>query len=99
MESVYGNLGVLAGMIILAWYGGRGYGQLERKLNAMERKLNALLQHAGLDPTEGFKLSDRVKNLARDPRRKIEAIKVYREETGTSLVEAKEAVETFINSL
>ena len=43
-------------------------------------------------------LSDRVKQLASDPSQKIEAIKVYREETGASLVEAKEAVEAFINS-
>ena len=43
-------------------------------------------------------LSDRVKELARDPTRKIEAIKVYREETGASLVEAKEAVETYTDS-
>ena len=42
--------------------------------------------------------SDRVKEIARDPNRKIEAIKVYREETGAGLAEAKEAVEAFINS-
>ncbi len=42
-------------------------------------------------------LSERVKEIARDPARKIEAIKVYREETGTSLVDAKEAVEAFID--
>lgn len=43
-------------------------------------------------------LSDRVKHLAIDPAKKIEAIKVYREETGAGLAEAKEAVEAFINS-
>ena len=43
-------------------------------------------------------MSDRVKQLAVDPSQKIEAIKVYREETGASLAEAKEAVEEFINS-
>src|SRR5947209_6751832 len=37
-------------------------------------------------------LSDRVKQLARDPLGKIEAIKVYREETGMGLAEAKEAI-------
>ena len=40
----------------------------------------------------------RIKRLASDPSQKIEAIKVYREETDASLVEAKEAVEAFINS-
>ena len=43
-------------------------------------------------------LSDRVKQLAGDPARKIEAIQAYREETGAGLAEAKEAIETFINS-
>ena len=39
------------------------------------------------------------KELARDPSGKIEAIKVYREDTGVGLAEAKEAVERFIASL
>jgi ribosomal protein L7/L12 len=42
--------------------------------------------------------SDRVKQLASDSSRKIEAIKVYREETGAGLAEAKEAVEAHIRS-
>ncbi len=46
----------------------------------------------------GKPLSDRVKQLARDPATKSEAIKVYREETGAGLPEAKEIVEAFINS-
>ena len=44
----------------------------------------------------GVPPSDRVKEIARDPARKIEAIKVYREETGASLADAKAAVEAFI---
>jgi hypothetical protein len=67
------------------------------RLQRIERKLNALLRHQGVDPTQGLPLSDRVKELAGDPSRKIEAIKVYREETGASLAEAKEAVEAFMN--
>jgi hypothetical protein len=43
-------------------------------------------------------LSDRVKEIASDPSRKIEAIQAYREETGASLADAKEAVESFISS-
>jgi ribosomal protein L7/L12 len=64
----------------------------------IERKLNALLRHHGVDPTQGLPLSERVKQLANDPSRKIEAIKVYREETGAGLAEAKEAVEAYIHS-
>jgi ribosomal protein L7/L12 len=64
----------------------------------IERKLNALLRHHGVDPTQGLPLSERVKQLANDPSRKIEAIKVYREETGAGLAEAKEAVEAYVYS-
>ncbi len=41
-------------------------------------------------------LSDRVKQIVLDPYRKLEAIKLYRGETGASLVGAKEAIEEFI---
>lgn len=43
--------------------------------------------------------SDRVKEIARDPGRKIEAIKAYREETGAGLAEAKAAVEAYVDGL
>jgi hypothetical protein len=43
-------------------------------------------------------LSDRCKEAARDPARKIEAIRIYREETGLGLREAKAAVEAFISN-
>jgi hypothetical protein len=71
---------------------------LTDRVGRIERKLNALLRHYGVDPTQGLPLSDRVKQLAGDPSRKIEAIKVYREETGAGLAEAKEAVEAYIHS-
>ena len=64
----------------------------------VERKLNALLRHHGVDATQGLPLSERVKQLANDPSRKIEAIKVYREEIGAGLAEAKEVVEAYIHS-
>jgi ribosomal protein L7/L12 len=66
-------------------------------LRRIERKLNALLRHQGIDPAQTPAVSERIKQLAADPARKIEAIKAYREETGASLVEAKEAVEAIIN--
>jgi ribosomal protein L7/L12 len=73
--------------------------QMGKRLERTERKLNALLRHFSIDATQGLALSDRVKELARDPKRKIEAIKVYREETGAGLAKAKEAVEAFMDSL
>jgi hypothetical protein len=72
---------------------------LQDRVMRLEAKLNLLLQHFKIDVTRGLQLSDRVKELARDPYKKIEAIKVYREETGANLVEAKDAVEAYINSL
>jgi ribosomal protein L7/L12 len=59
----------------------------------LERKLDALLQRAGVHLPSG--LSPEVELLARDPAKKIAAIKLHREQTGLSLVEAKDAVEEF----
>ena len=88
-------LGAVLGVILLVLV---SYGNMTARLRGIERKLNALLRHHGVDPSQGLALSDRVKQLAADPARKIEAIKVYREETGAGLAEAKEAVEEFTRS-
>jgi ribosomal protein L7/L12 len=66
-------------------------------LDRVERRLNLLLRHFNIDAAPGSPLSERVKGLADDPARKIEAIKVYRDETGAGLAEAKAAVEAYIN--
>lgn len=42
------------------------------------------------------RLSERIQAIALDPRNKIEAIKLYRQETGASLLEAKDVIEDFI---
>ena len=73
--------------------------RLQDRIMRLEGKINLLLLHFQIDAMRGRPLSDRVKDLARAPQKKIEAIKVYREETGVSLVEAKDAVEAYINSL
>jgi ribosomal protein L7/L12 len=72
--------------------------QLSRELGRIDRKVTRIATHLGVDATAPLPLSDRVKELARDPARKIEAIKVYREETGVGLAEAKEAVEAYQQS-
>ena len=74
-----------------------GVVQLQNSLERTRRKVDALLRHFAIDPASPPP-SERVKELARDPARKIEAIKAYRAETGAGLAEAKEAVEAFINS-
>lgn len=56
------------------------------KLNRIERKVNRLIE----GPPE---FSGLVRELAKDPARKIEAIRTLREETGLGLAEAKRIVE------
>jgi ribosomal protein L7/L12 len=67
----------------------------ERRLAALERNLGALLRHLNVDPTAAAgPPSDRVKALAADPKRKIDAIRLYRRETGADLRQAKAMVES-----
>jgi hypothetical protein len=70
------------------------------RLARIERKLDVLIKHlniAYVDPASPEGLSAEVRKLADDPGQKIQAIKLHREETGISLKEAKDAVETYIN--
>ena len=69
--------------------------RLEKKMKRMDLSLSVLLNRMEIEvPSQ---LSDRVKQIALDPYRKLEAIKLYREETGIGLREAKEAIEEFID--
>jgi hypothetical protein len=86
----------LAFLLLLTALG--SYWDTAARIGRIERKLNLLIRHSGIDSLQGMPVSERVKQIASDPARKIEAIKVYREETGASLKEAKDAVEAFINS-
>ncbi|MFH8347194.1 ribosomal protein L7/L12 [Streptomyces sp. NPDC018045] len=64
---------------------------LERRLRRMDRKLDLIMEHLGIEETgpEGMAEIDAL--LLKD--KKILAIKRYRELTGAGLAEAKEAVE------
>ena len=89
METIYWLLGVvvflqLFGIFLNIWSWG----------SRLEAKVTRIMRHLGIDP---FQLSDRVKELAKDPTKKIQAIAAYREETGKSLKEAKDAVEFWIS--
>jgi ribosomal protein L7/L12 len=59
-----------------------------RRIEEVERKLNLVLTHLGIDPTAQVAASSHVMSLAADPRKRIEAIKAYREQTGAGLKEA-----------
>ena len=93
VQGIYVLVLVMAIILLIA------QARSQERLARMERKLNAVLRHFAIDPVSGIALSDRVKELARDPSKKIEAIKALREETGTSLVAAKTAVEDYQSSL
>ena len=93
----WGVLGISTAILVVAvisWVS-RNFASPEHR---NRESSNALIRHHGVDPTQGLlPLSDRVKQMAVDPGRKIEAIIAYREETGAGLAEAKEAIESFAN--
>src|SRR5215831_4109302 len=65
----------------------------------IRRETKTPVRRVGVPAGELPELSDRVNELARDPARKVEAVKAYRDETGAGLAEAKEAVDAFVHSL
>jgi ribosomal protein L7/L12 len=67
-------------------------------MRRIEAKIDLILRHLGLnyEDAAASALSPEVRALADDPARKIEAIKVYREQTGAGLKDAKDAVEAYI---
>jgi hypothetical protein len=97
MEWLIIGLGVFIALAFL--FAERQAGITLRRVARVDRKLNLILKQMNITFDEFAVLSDRVKELARDPYRKIEAIKVYREETGVGLAEAKYTIEDFIHPL
>jgi hypothetical protein len=70
----------------------------EARLRRIEVRLDLILKHLGLeykDPATPGGLSEEVKALADNPAQKIAAIKLHREQTGVSLRDAKDAVESY----
>jgi ribosomal protein L7/L12 len=65
----------------------------------LQRHVWLIARHLNIDLNKPPEVSDRVKELAADPARKIEAIKLLREETGAGLAEAKDAVEAYQRSI
>jgi hypothetical protein len=74
---------------------------LARQMRELQRKLDALLKHQGIEmpPPPASFMSPEVEQLAKDPKTKIAAIKLYREENpGTGLRETKELIEAIYKS-
>ena len=84
-------------MDLMEWFGGGSKSVLaQRQLDRIEAKLDRILEHLGLDFDEDAAglatVSSAVRDLAAQGR-KIEAIKLLREETGAGLSEAKAVVD------
>jgi len=82
----------------------RRLADITRRLANIERKLDALLRHSGLDniaqgasADSAFDLPEDVRYAA-DVNEKIKAIKLLRDQTGMGLAEAKAAVEAYQHS-
>jgi ribosomal protein L7/L12 len=69
---------------------------LNNRLSELENKFAKLSEKLGYVEDPPKPPSERVMSLALDPLQKIEAIKIYREETGCGLKEAKDAVEYYL---
>jgi ribosomal protein L7/L12 len=63
----------------------------DRRLVRLERKVDLILAHLGLDPNQG--VNPEVMELMKSGN-KIQAIKLYRQQTGVGLKEAKDYVES-----
>lgn len=83
-------------MAFLDWADRREVEALRRRVSQLEVVVQELCQRAEMDPValldHATGASERVRQLA-DSGRKIEAIKVHREETGLGLAEAKRVVD------
>jgi ribosomal protein L7/L12 len=89
---------LLLGVVVFALFTvGQRLDAILRQLLLLQRKADLALTHLGIQPPpEHSPLSERVRELAADPAKKIHAIKLYREETGAGLAEAKDAVEKWM---
>jgi hypothetical protein len=97
----FGDFAIIAVLILLFAGGGAAASVYLRppdrdRLQRTEHKLDLILTHLGIEyvppPTAPWQM------LADDPARKIEAVAVYRKQTGVGLAEAKKAVEEYIAS-
>lgn len=63
------------------------------QLRSTREQLLRLQNHLGLGPLVAAEPSELVRQLAKDPEQRLEAIKKYRQETGVDLKAAKQVVE------
>ena len=100
----YSDCGIIALIVILFAGGGAALTSLQAtdagRLARLERKTDAIIRHLNItyvDPASPEGLSEQVQELANDPAKKIQAIKLHREQTGLGLKAAKDAVEGYMS--
>ena len=100
----FSDYGIIALIVILFAGGSAAYASFRptdaARLARLERKFDAILRHLNIeyvDPATPEGLSEEVQTLANDPMKKIQAIKLHREQTGLGLKEAKDAVEAYMS--
>ncbi|WP_407552772.1 hypothetical protein QOM21_22900 [Streptomyces sp. Pv4-95] len=92
MESILPWACFLVLVIALVASGGdRRTKLLDRRVQRLERKVDLLLAHVGAEEPEDPRMAEMDELLVRG--KTVQAIKLHRELTGSSLLEAKEAVE------
>ncbi len=70
----------------------------DTRLQKLEAKVDRILDHLGLEAADLPPLSEEVKALALQPRKKFAAVKLHRQQTGAGLREAEAAVAAHIRS-
>jgi len=68
------------------------------RIRRLESKVDSILAQLGMDSDEQTALSDEVKSLATQPRKKFAAVKLHRAQTGAGLNEAEAAVSAYIHA-
>jgi ribosomal protein L7/L12 len=89
MNLETGLLVAILALVVISLFA-RGGGGATARSRSVERKLDLILANLGIDPNQG--LDKQISDLVRSGQ-KIDAIKLYREQTGVGLKEAKDYVE------
>ena len=95
------------GIIVWAFAGGTAAYSMFKpsdrvRLRRLEAKVDLLLKHLNLEylasPTPGG-LSQEIRALADDPETRMQAINLYREQTGAGPTEARATIEAYLKTL
>ncbi|ENO0733369.1 hypothetical protein ACA508_004672, partial [Vibrio parahaemolyticus] len=83
---------VLILFVLLIFIGHRELSAMKYKHRLLERKIDFLLERSGLSLDKHFGVPVQVLDAVKSGN-KLKALRIYREETGASLVEARKVIE------